>query len=64
MPQGLTWYEVDLTTYLVWVLEKARLIWNVRWTAPVRTIATAGHEVAGPGGAPVMPIGEAAPQLS
>jgi stearoyl-CoA desaturase (delta-9 desaturase) len=39
-PQGQAWYEVDLTTYLIWTLEKLGLVKNVRWHAPVRTIAT------------------------
>ncbi|MEB3329499.1 MAG: acyl-CoA desaturase [Candidatus Sericytochromatia bacterium] len=47
-PQGLTWYEVDVTTYLIWVLEKLGLVWNVRWTAPVRS----GEE---PAAAPTLP---------
>jgi fatty-acid desaturase len=38
-PQGLAWYEVDLTAYLIAVLEKLGLAWNVRWHAPVRTPA-------------------------
>jgi fatty-acid desaturase len=36
-PQGLEWYEVDLTKMLIAGLEKVGLVWNVRWTAPVRS---------------------------
>ena len=39
-PQGLVWYELDATTGLIWVLEKLGLVWNVRWTAPVRTVVS------------------------
>ena len=39
-PQGLVWYEIDLTTYLIWALEKLGLVWNVKWTAPVRTLVS------------------------
>ncbi|MOA54782.1 hypothetical protein D3C78_1784580 [compost metagenome] len=39
-PQGQAWYEVDLTTYLIWTLEKVGLVKDVRWHAPVRTVAT------------------------
>lgn len=35
-PQGLAWYEIDLTKYLIWALSKVGLVWNVRWTAPIR----------------------------
>ncbi|MFP5503804.1 MAG: acyl-CoA desaturase [Candidatus Sericytochromatia bacterium] len=37
-PQGQTWKEIDLTTYLIWTLEKMRLVWNVKWHAPVRSV--------------------------
>ncbi|MEB3197967.1 MAG: fatty acid desaturase [Candidatus Sericytochromatia bacterium] len=35
-PQGLVWWEVDLTSYLIKALEVVGLVWNVKWTAPVR----------------------------
>jgi stearoyl-CoA desaturase (delta-9 desaturase) len=56
-PQGQAWYEIDLTTYLIWVLEKTRLAWNVRWHAPVRTTVTSTEPVLSPDTA-------ATPQLS
>lgn len=28
---GRKWYEIDLTRYLIWSLEKAGLVWNVVW---------------------------------
>ncbi len=28
---GLAWYEIDLTKYLIWTLERFRLVWNVQW---------------------------------
>jgi len=40
-PQGLAWYEIDLTKYLIWGLERVGLAWNVRWTAPVRKTSPA-----------------------
>jgi stearoyl-CoA desaturase (delta-9 desaturase) len=39
-PQGIVWYEIDATTYLIWVLEKLGAVKNVKWTAPVRTVST------------------------
>jgi stearoyl-CoA desaturase (delta-9 desaturase) len=28
---GLAWYEIDMTGWLIWALEKTGLVWNVRW---------------------------------
>jgi len=28
---GIRWYEIDPTKYLIWVLEKVGLVWNVAW---------------------------------
>lgn len=42
-PQGLSWKEPDATTGLIWVLEKLGLVWNVRWTAPVRSTPLAAE---------------------
>lgn len=28
---GLHWYEIDPTKYLIWTLERLRLVWNVAW---------------------------------
>lgn len=28
---GLHWYEFDPTKYLIWILERFRLVWNVAW---------------------------------
>lgn len=38
-PQGLAWYEIDPTKYLIAGLEKVGLVWNVRWHAPIRSIS-------------------------
>jgi len=29
---GLAWYEIDVTSWVIWGLEKCGLIWNVQWT--------------------------------
>lgn len=28
---GLAWYEIDMTSWVIWVLEKTGLVWSVRW---------------------------------
>lgn len=28
---GIHWYEFDPTKYLIWILERCRLVWNVAW---------------------------------
>lgn len=28
---GIHWYEIDPTKYLIWSLERCRLVWNVAW---------------------------------
>ena len=28
---GHAWHEIDMTAWVIWVLEKTGLIWNVRW---------------------------------
>ena len=45
-PQGQSWKEPDLTTGLIWTLEKLGLAWNVRWTAPVRSTPLAQEPAA------------------
>ena len=39
-PQGQAWYEVDMTTYLIWVLGEGRPGLERALDAPVRTTAT------------------------
>lgn len=36
--QGLLWWEIDLTWYVLWAMEKLGLIWNVR-TPPARVFS-------------------------
>ena len=31
---GLRWWEIDLTRYVIWMLEKMHLAWNVVWPQP------------------------------
>lgn len=31
---GLKWWELDLTRYVIWCLEKVGLAWNVHWPKP------------------------------
>lgn len=28
---GLAWYEIDMTSWIIWAMEKVGLVWNVRW---------------------------------
>ena len=28
---GLAWYEIDVTGWIIWGMEKLGLVWNVRW---------------------------------
>jgi stearoyl-CoA desaturase (delta-9 desaturase) len=42
---GITWYEIDFTNYLIWVLEKVGLVWDVKWHAPARTAAVEGASI-------------------
>lgn len=36
---GLEWWQVDLTWYLIWTLEKLRLIWDVKRPRPADVVA-------------------------
>lgn len=29
---GMAWYEIDMTGWVIWAMEKMGLIWNVRWS--------------------------------
>ena len=31
---GLRWWEFDATRYVIWLLEKCHLAWNVHWPNP------------------------------
>lgn len=62
-PQGMAWYEVDLTSYLIWAFEKLGLAWNVKWeaaeTGVLRPQGPAPGPVVGPLPATVAAQGQA-----
>jgi stearoyl-CoA desaturase (delta-9 desaturase) len=47
---GLRWWEFDVTRYVIWLLEKCGLAWEVVWPEPVanglRPVDTSHSDVA------------------